>query len=173
MSIETATIASKATIPSPATKTEQPKVLKPTALMGAEYAYATYAVTLPEGWTVEDALKPEFWVNVAHKFSKQPVTGEPDKTGAIIELRTVDHAFYARLYVRAVQERALIVTLLEAPIYFGPKEVLSFSFSIRWNVGKRGYDIIRKSDNQIVAGGEKIKTKDDAQAWIDETVKVH
>src|SRR3990167_4368254 len=152
---------------------EHPKQLKPTAFQGAEYAYAVYAVTLPEGWTVEDALKPEFWVNVAHKFSKQPVTGEPDKTGAIIELRTVDHAFYARLYVRAVQERALIVTLLEAPIYFGPKEVLSFSFSIRWNVGKRGYDIIRKSDNQIVAGGEKIKTKDDAQAWIDETVKVH
>lgn len=151
---------------------EQPLVLKPQAFSGAEFAYATFSATLPVGWTVEDALKPEFWVHVAHKLAKNPISNEPDRSGAIIELRTVDHAFYAQLYVRAVQERGLVVALMGEPVYFGPREVKSAAYKERWNVGARGYDIIRVSDNEIVAHASKIKTKEQVQAWIDEAMKV-
>ena len=156
----------------PESAPEQPRVLKATALAGSEYAYATFSATLPVSWTVEDALKPEFWVNVAHKLAKNPLTNDPDRSGAIIELRTADHAFYARLYVRAVQERGLVVALMGEPVYFGPREVKSAAYKERWNVGPRGYDIIRVSDNEIVAHASKIKTKEQVQAWIDEAMKV-
>jgi len=143
-----------------------PKVLKPSAFSGAEYAFATFSAVLPVGWTVEDALKPEFWVHVAGKFSKDAFTGDPDKAGAIIELRTIDHAFYARLYVRAVQERGLIVQMMGEPVYLGQQQVKTEGYEINWNVGKRGYDVIRKSDRSIVADGAKLKTKEQAQSWV-------
>lgn len=150
---------------------EPPKALKETALALSEFAFARYSATLPVGWTIEDALKPEFWVRVAHKFQKTPVTGEPDKTGAIIELRSVDHALYAQLYVRAVQEKGLLVQLIGKPEFFGPQAVDSKSFEARWNVGKRGYDVLRKSDKEIVASG--LPTKEAAQEWIDKTMRTN
>lgn len=150
---------------------EPPRTLKATAFGESEFAYAKFSATLPVGWTVEDALKPEFWVHIAHKLAKNPISNEPDRSGAIIELRTVDHAFYAQLYVRAVGERGLTVALMGEPVYFGPREVKSASYKERWNAGARGYDIIRVSDNEIVAHASKIKTKEQAQAWIDEAKK--
>lgn len=147
---------------------EPPRTLKATAFAQAEFAYARFSATLPVGWTVEDALKPEFWVHIAHKLAKNPITNDPDRSGAVIELRTVDHAFYAKLYVRAVGERGLTVQLMGEPVYFGPREVKSAAYKERWNVGARGYDIIRVSDNEIVAHAGKIKTKEQVQAWIDE-----
>lgn len=150
---------------------EQPHALKPTHFSGAEFAFATFSAVLPTGWTYEDALKPEFWVHVASKFAKNPMTGEADRAGAVIELRTEDHAFYARLYVRAVQERGLIVAPLGEPIYFGLKAIKSKGYRERWNSGKKGFDIIRQSDNIIVVDGDKIKTREQAQAWIDEAMR--
>lgn len=144
---------------------EPPRQLRESSLASSEFAYARLSATLPVGWTIEDALKPEFWVRVAHKFAKTPVTGEPDKTGAIIELRSVDHSFYAQLYVRAVREGGLVVQLIGEPEYFGPRDVKSSNFETRWNVGRRGYDVLRQSDREIVAHG--LPTKEAAQEWID------
>ena len=157
-------------------KTEIPKepdhILKLADFQISDYAYADFAVTLPVGWTLDDAMKPEFWVQVCHKLQREAVTNEPDKAGAIIRVRTRDHAFYAELYVRAVQERGLLVSVLREPMYFGPREVPDTSqFEARWNVGKRGFDVIRKSDREIVADGAKIKTREMAQEWIDRTLR--
>lgn len=150
-------------------KVEAPvvKVMKMSAFIGAEFAFGRFSAVLPVGDTIADAVKPEYWRDVAVKLSKNPFTGDPDKAGSIIEIRTVDHAFYAELYVRAVQERGLIVHLIREPVYFGPKQVKTGAYEINWNVGKRGYDVIRKSDRSIVADGTKIKTKEQAQAWVD------
>lgn len=155
----------------PVVFTEPPRQLKAASFGESEYAYSKFSAVLPVGWTVEDALKPEFWVHVAGKLGKNELTGAQDRAGGIIELRTVDHAFYAQLYIRAVQERGLIVQLMGEPVYFGPREVKSAAYKERWNVGARGYDIIRESDNEIVAHASKIKTKEQVQAWIDEAMK--
>ena len=171
--IDVAARSVEKSIPAASEQKESPRALKRTAFQSSEFAYANLSATLPVDWTVEDALKPEFWVHAADMLQKTPVTNEPDKAGAIIELRTVDHAFYARLYVRAAQERGLIVQLLGEPVYFGLKSVESASFETRWNVGKRGYDVIRKSDREIVVDGSKIPTKEAAQDWIDKTLKAH
>ncbi len=148
---------------------EQPKKLALRHFMQTEYAYARLSATLPIDTTFEDCLNPEFWVAVAHQLQVTPVTGEPDRSGAVIEIRTADHAFYAELYVRAVQEQGLIVSVLREPVYLGPKEDSKPGFRVRWNVGKREHEVIRQSDNIIVAG--KFKVKEDAFKWIEDTVK--
>ena len=120
-------------------------------------------------------MQPEFWSHVCHMLQKQPVTNEPDRAGAIIELRTADHAFYAELYVRAVQDHGLVVELLGDIKTFGPKAVSgngkASKFEIKWNVGKRGYDVIRVSDREIIGDGHKLKTKEMALAWVEEMTK--
>ena len=139
--------------------------------------YEDFQARLPVGVTVKDALRPEFWVHVVHLFKPNPTTGTGDATGSVIELRTEDHAFYARLYVRAVQERGLVVELMSPDkagvCYFGPKKIAyGEGFKTRWNVGKKGFDIIRKSDKEIVGDGAKFPTKEMANDWILETSRV-
>ncbi len=147
---------------------EQPKKLHQKYFQRTEFAYARMSATLPVDVTFEDCLNPEFWVNIAHLLQVTPVTGEPDRSGAIIEVRTADHAFYAELYVRAVHDQGLIVSVLREPKYFTPEENAAPGFNTRWNVGKRRHEVIRKSDNKIVAGDFKIK--EDALQWINETI---
>lgn len=155
----------------PARAQEQPRAISVRDFRLCEFEYARFSARLAENVAFEDTLKPEFWVHIVHLLQKTPVTNEPDKAGAIIELRTIDHSFYAELYVRAVEEKGLIVSPLREPVYFGPKAVSSNGFEAKWNVGKRAYDIIRKSDREIVKGG--VPTKEAAQDWIDKTVRAH
>jgi hypothetical protein len=144
--------------------------IHPKHMIQTEYAYARISVTLPVGWTFEDTLIPEFWSQVAHIFHAQPVTNEPDKAGATLEIRTEDHAFYAELYVRAVHERGLTVAVIREPVYFGPKSVDTAQYKTRWNVGARGHDVIRVTDGAIVSPAKDNKTKEEAMKWIDDTV---
>lgn len=134
-----------------------------------EFKFARMSATLPVGTTLEDALKPEFWSRVAYRLRpKSSMDSRPrDYAGSIISVRTEDHSMYAELYVRAIGESSLTVALIGQPTYFGLKEVQSDKYRIHWNVGKRGYDVIRNSDGAIVADGIKIKTKEQAQTWID------
>lgn len=144
---------------------EELKRVKPTNFQTSEYAFARYAVLLPVGWTLEDVLVPEAWAHVAHKLDSNKVSKDPARTGAIIEVRTEDHAFYAELYVRAVRNMALDVQVVLGPVVLGKEQKAHANFDVRWNVGKRGFDIVRKSDKQIVATG--IPKKEDAHAWIE------
>ena len=169
--IKTAEI-SKSPPPAAPQAQPQPRVLSVGRFALLESAYATFSVTLPAGWTIEDALKPEFWALNCHKLSSNQFTNTPDLAGAKIEVRTEDHAFYAELYVRVVQERGLDVSILREPVYFGVKEIPdNDKFVARWNVGKRGFDIIRKSDREIVADGIKIKTREAANEWIEKSLR--
>ena len=135
----------------------------------ASFAYPNIDVTLPLGHTVEDALQPEYWALHANRMMRPDFSVGADWSGAIIHLRTVDHSMYAQLYVRAVRGTEVTVALIGEPTYFGPKSVGTSGYHIRWNVGARAYDILRKSDNQIVA--QRIKTKEDAQSWIEAAKK--
>ena len=146
----------------------------------SEFAYGRCSLTLPVGVTLDEALKPEAWVNVSHRFVRKPDTNAPDRTGAIIEVRTQDHAFYAELYVRAVRGTMMDVEVLTDEDgnrrYFplGPRKPVSdaMPYEIRWNVGKRGFDVIRKSDRVVVEGGEKFPTRELALRWLDEVAGI-
>lgn len=160
-------------IPAPAVmvrKEKSPPKLLQRDFMQAEFAYAKMSATLPVGHTFKDALRPEYWVNVAYMLAATPVTNEPDRAGAVIEVRTADHSFYAELYVRGVPEQGLIVSVLREPVYFGPKQDGTPQFDLRWNLGKRGFDVLRKSDGAIVGDGTKFPTKEMALKWVEDTV---
>lgn len=160
-----------ATAPKPAARIEPPRVIHPRDFKLIEYEYARFSARLPVGVSFQEVLKPEFWVQIVHLLRKNTITNEPDRSGAIIEIRTEDHAFYAELYVRAVQEKGLIVGVLKEPVYFGLDEVRSDRFETRWNVGKRCHEVVRKSDKNVVQ--TDLPTKEAAKAWIDTTMKVN
>ena len=92
-------------------KTAQLAVLPPAtsrfSITESGYAYAEVDVTQPLGHTVEDALHPEYWVHHAYKLKARAFTGEADRAGALLRLRTEDHAHFAMLYVRAVHDKGL------------------------------------------------------------------
>lgn len=132
------------------------------------FAYATIQVRQPVGHTIEDALRPEYWVHHAYRLKANPITGQADWAGAKLEIHTEDHSHYAELYVRAVLEKALIVQIINGPHYLGISSAETSGYETRWNVGKRGHDVIRRSDRQIVG---HFATKELAKEWIDETLK--
>ena len=148
-----------------------PASLERFSVRQSSFAYADIDVTMPVGHTLEDALRSEYWALHAHKMLKPQFGSGPDWSGAIIYLRTDDHALYCQLYVRAVRQAGLDVAIVGAPTNFGPEVLNTGGYESRWNVGKRGYDIIRKSDRSIVADGKNMRTRDDVQAWIDESKK--
>lgn len=118
--------------------------------------------------TLEDALRPEFWSQVAYKFQR-PIAAEGNYAGSIIEVRYPDLTLYAELFVRAVQARGLLVDLLFKK-EIGLQEIASDKFESRWDETKRGYDIIRMSDREIVGDAKDFPTKDAVQNWLDKTV---
>ena len=147
-------------------KTEPPRKLSGNSgsLELGQFNRERMAVTLPAGWTFEDTLKPEFWSQVVYRFKAE---NGKDYAGRLIEVYTEDHAFYAELYVRAVRERDIIVAVARDPVYFGPRDMKTPGYEVRWNLGRKLHEIIRKSDKEIV-GAEK--TRELAQEWIDKTI---
>ena len=135
------------------------------ALNNPNYKSTTaWVVLLPEGYTVADALQPSFWANVARQF-------EP-KFHHFIDILNDERTLFARLYVRAVQENQLIVAQIGETQRFGPVNVDHLGkLKPKWNVGKRGWDVVRASDGMVVQDGTKFGVQEQAQAWIDDHLK--
>lgn len=142
------------------------------------FAYGYAYATLPAGWEFEECLRPEFWVNVMQYFRADPATGNADRAGTRIEVRTEDHAYIGFLYVRAVSPGGLIVECIGPdmdaktgkackPHYFGKAASETPGYDVRWNVGKRKYQIVRISDKEII--GEAL-TRELAEEWISRTM---
>ena len=166
----TSNATSASPLPAGSVDAQPKKILERNFSMDGSFAHTRSSLTLPVGWELSDALSPEFWMNVAHWFQPDPRTGEADRAGTIIEVRTEDHAFYAELYVRGVRGNVLDVAILTKPIFFGPQGATGTpEYEIRWNVGHRGFDIIRQSARVIVESGNKLPTKELALAWIEKT----
>jgi hypothetical protein len=166
---------------------ERPKALLEKYLSPPEHRYGVVHVTLPLGWTLADVLKPEAWSNLAHRFRKPSNSNDPDRVGNRVELRIEDHSFYADLYIRAVGDRSMTVQCtgpqrdpvtgkacpidLETGLPWVEAKKLDFqAYEFRWNITKRGFDIIRKSDREIVGDAAKFPTREQAQAWAEKTL---
>lgn len=148
------------------------KKVKRSTFQFAEHAYGRHSARLPVGWTIEDVLAPESWSEVAHLLDGNKMSNTHPQVGAVIEVRTEDHAFYAELYVRAVRKMALDIALIGEVTYFGKKDEkpASDAYKPRWNVGAGGYDIVRK-DGAIVGRAADFKLKEDAFAYIRDVLK--
>lgn len=152
-------------------KTEkQPnKALRPRLVLesGTDYMNSAYTMKVEEKF--EECLAPEYWANVAHFYAPDPGNHRPSRVGSIIEIRRDDHAFYAKLYIRNATQNTLLVEVTHDgyPKYFGKdvKQTVE-GYKRKWDVGKRGFNVIRLSDGAIVGKAEDIRTKEDAVAFI-------
>ena len=154
----------------------------------AQHADAQFSITLPADWDYEDTLNPEFWVNIQPMLKYEKGRQEQDFRKSRIHVHREDASFYAVLYIRAIVDGGLVVQCIgpsftrngkPCPIdletglpWAGNKEQEKDSpYAIKWNFGRKGYDVIRNSDREIVADGSKIKTREQAQAWVEEALK--
>lgn len=153
-----------------------PKESTPTLKMSAfkDYTHwrAEYLVELPVGHQFEECLRPEFYAQVAHKLAANPMTNTKDRTGAKFVVVTEDNNFEAELCVTVVREKALEVKVYKEPVYYDLKEIPENDVNVaRWNASLRGWDVVRKSDGAVVADGRNIKTRREAQNWMDKTLR--
>ncbi len=181
----------------PATKTQSKKKKQPIKVHETEimmtadhHRCGRIQVMLRPGVKFENVLTPDCWSQVSYKFEAQ-TRGGRDYAGSFIEVRTEDGAFYALLYVRAVQKNGLLVVCIGPafntatgkacaidlengePLTGEKKAVGNANYKTRWAIGKRGWDIIRISDGELVGDGKKFPTPESAQKWIDEAMKVN
>lgn len=167
---------------------DKPWTIKPSEFKPSEYAYADFSATIPSDCPFEEVLKSGFWSNVLHLVRSNTTTNEPDKTGATIQIRTQDHSYYALLYIRATMANGVIVKCIGPTINFetgelcpvdlqtglpweGRPEVRTDAFDIRWNVGKKGFDVVRRADQQVVADGKNLPVREMAEEWIEKATK--
>lgn len=186
----TAATVPAASMPDRPKRESLPPALKPGDFEESQYAYLDVSAKMPAGMPFEAVYLPGFWGNVVHLFKKDVISGGSDRAGAIVHLRTEDHAFYAKLYVRAVLERGLIVQCIGPSIdpetgkacpidlmtgmpWTGQRDAITTHLEPKWNGTKGGFDIVRKADLQIVADGSKFPTLEQALEWINKTAKAN
>lgn len=121
----------------------------------AEYKFNEWAVVLEFGIPFSSVLNPDFWSHVAVQL----------KQGDIIHVRSEDHSFYARIYVRACDRLWAKVGVIES-IEFGAEDKEEDGLAVKWIIGKKKFAVVRKSDNQVIHEGFQIK--EDAIAWMTE-----
>lgn len=154
-----------------------PRKLKPSSFQGSEFARARFDAVLPPEWDFEDAMQPEFWAYVSHKFRSNQLTGGRDRIGAFIDLATEDHAFYALLYVCDITKSGGLIVQCIGPSV-DPKSGRTCpvdlktgrpwggrKFDVRWNEESRGFDVVLKATGEIVADGKDFPTAELAIAW--------
>ena len=130
-----------------------------------EFAHRRWSAALQEGQTLDEALVPEFWSDVARGDQRGMMAGD------VVELRSFDHSFFAEIYVRKVEQGSATVALIRSTDFIDRKAEAKAeaaphaALATRWNPGRQCFEVIRSSDKEVVSTGHKLK--EDAKAWIE------
>lgn len=125
----------------------------------AEYLRNVYMVTPDAGTTIDEVIKPEYWVHIAKQFNPS------DK----IEVVPEDGAYYAELYVLSVTAGGVKVAVLSHHS-FEADNLADFistgdsGYTSLWRGPKARHCVLRKSDNYVVKEG--FSSKAEADKWI-------
>lgn len=169
-------------------RNDMPKLLAPSRLNLEEHATTRLRAVVPNDASWEDVQKPGYWVNVIGRFKGNDSTSDPDRTGSIIFVESEDGMMVAEFYVRAVLPNGLLLTCLGPGVdlktgertayntitkraWTGRVQIEGGELQARWNVGRKGYDIVRKSDGEVLGSAEQIRTAEQAQEWIAKATK--
>mgnify|MGYP003649102413 CR=1 FL=1 len=127
------------------------------------FAHNVWSATLAEEFTLEDALKEDFW---AHVSLGRERSIRPDD---IIQVRSRDHTLFAELYVRDSGPAYARVELLRVKEWGQRVPVdADAPLTIRWNLGLRKHEVQRKSDGVVMFTAA---LKEDAAAWLADHVR--
>lgn len=129
----------------------------------ATLKFNRWSAELDEAQTLDDALTPTFWSGQAEKLMGHD-KANPRGRGDIIEIRKLDTGLYAELLVVEIGKgfiKTELVRRAEPEAVTVPDDS---PLTTRWNVGKRAHDVIRRSDNEVMA--RDFQTKAAALEWI-------
>lgn len=125
--------------------------VRESAMQLSRQTYVSYTVQLKSGTTLEDALKPEFWVHLGHKL--RPCDQ--------LELLPEDMSFYAKVIVKDAGRLWANVALLQVvdldPIGTISQEPMLDEYDVQWSGPHDKFRVIRKSDKTVMAKGFKSK----------------
>lgn len=125
--------------------------LNPTRLQRAEHYFSIYAVVLPEGTSLDDAMKPEYWVHVANRLRQHDT----------IRIIPEDGGYFAEALVTAAGHGFAKVKLLryESLEEDGAEPAETDPSYVKWGGPHSKWRVIRRSDGQVLKEG---LTKPDA-----------
>lgn len=131
-----------------------------------QFKFNRWSLELSESQELESVFDGPAWVNLAPAIMGHNKAGG---RGDIIEIRKLDTGLYAEVMIQEIGQGFVKVV----PIRAYQPEVIAIAddvpFKTRWNVGKRSHEVIRRADNQVMAGG--FQTQQSAAAWIDNHMK--
>jgi hypothetical protein len=107
MSTATAAVATKPAPTPPAAPAPRKHQLPISNLKPVGHFKEPQQAMLPAGWEFEDVFDPGFWASIAPTFQAAGMATGQDTIGTEIEVRTLDHAFFARLYVMGLRKNAM------------------------------------------------------------------
>jgi hypothetical protein len=130
--------------------------LNESLMTSAEYRHTVYVVTPPEGTTLDDMLKPEYWAHVAYRL-------KPDD---MIRALPEDRSFYASLVVRTAHRLSARMDVVHYIERGEPEaDTVAGDYSVGWGGPAHRYRVIRNSDKEVIQHG--FADKGDALKFID------
>lgn len=112
---------------------------------------------------------PELWESTARKF-QMTIGGGPGYHNMVTVLNE-RHTLFGWFSVRAISDNQVTLDPIIPLTWFGPdvkEPVPGTNLKPKWNVGRKGWDVVRVSDGRVVQEGSKFKTTEMALAWIKE-----
>jgi hypothetical protein len=128
-------------------------ILRPHLLKDTEYFRKSFTILLERGTTLDDVLKPTYWVNVGMRLKPlQQIFVHPD-----------DGTWYAELIVRSATPRSARVSVVHHKEFTDPlaEELADFEIKHR---GGAGWSAIRRSDKTVVV--ERLPSKEAVHDWL-------
>lgn len=138
-------------------------------LRPGEFAIMTYRIDIPEGWTLEDILRPECWANIGAMLKDQPFPKIEciwQDGSRFVELIVISaDRLWAKVHV--LRDVDLTKSMHEARHMH--EAVNDPRFKIIWKGPSAKYSVIRLSDNTMIHS--KAATTSEANAWLTEHIK--
>lgn len=110
-------------------------------LQMAEHYFTPYAVVLPTGATLEEALKADYWAHVAEKLRQHDT----------IRLIPEDGSYFAEALVLAAGRGfAKLKLLRHVALEEEPGETVPEGLEVKWRGPHLRWSVIRRSDSTIL-----------------------
>lgn len=130
--------------------------LSETRLQRAEHYFSAYAVVLPDGVTLADALKPEFWVHVTKRLRQHDT----------IRILPEDSSFFAEALVLSAGTGFAKLKLLRhinLEDEIEPANDTSAAYA-KWRGPHSKWSVIRRGDGQVLQEGFAARIDAERQA---------
>lgn len=132
----------------------------------AQYKRNEWRLELDAHFKFDDVMVPQFWANQVDKVRGHNKQGG---RGDILEIWQPSTESYGKFLIVAIGDGYLKLRPIEAIKAPDVSVPADSPLVTRWNVGKRGHEVIRSDDGVVMAGPFQIKG--DAVSWIEDHLK--